>query len=280
MPALPAASKLDGPRAKVELAGERATELLEECRLWSAAQAPTIERRITSDGWYEWFMPASTVPAPPARLSVLAGELIYSLRSALDQAAWTLVEANGNQPSTKNTYFPIARKDDNQWLSMKGSYLRGMASAAVETIKQWQPIYLTPEHPNANALAILDELGLVDKHRLMYSTAAPILDYNLFVSGESPHKRWRIIERKLRNVSDVLKLDQDEWICRARVLHADGSDRVDISMPLNLDAKKIRLGVAFNATTATGGVITAPVHTFALLVDHVTALLNDLEQHL
>ena len=102
----------------------------------------------------------STVPG--AALSVLAGEVLYNLRSALDQAAWALIVANGGTPSPRSTYFPIARKP-GAWPSMRGKYLKGASESAINMIERWQPVTLNPEHPDRNALALIDELGLIDK---------------------------------------------------------------------------------------------------------------------
>lgn len=50
-------------------------------------------------------------PPPPAlRLAVVAGDILHSLRSALEHLAWALVLENGGEPSDSKpaTQFPIS----------------------------------------------------------------------------------------------------------------------------------------------------------------------------
>jgi hypothetical protein len=105
--------------------------------------------------------------APPIKWSIIIGEIVHNLRSALDHLAWQLVKANGEKPD-RNTGFPIFSEDpfaDNasekaleRWERMT----RGMHSADIAILKGFQP-YNTGDQ--ANPLFILNSISNRDKHR-------------------------------------------------------------------------------------------------------------------
>ncbi|MCZ4566206.1 hypothetical protein [Rhodococcus erythropolis] len=264
-----------GPRAKVDLARIRASQLADSCKSWAADHPVALHRRVLDYGWYEWYTEnQSTVPG--ADLSVLAGEVLYNLRSALDQAAWALIVANGGTPSPRSTYFPIARKPV-AWPSMRGKYLKGASESAINMIERWQPVTLNPEHPDRNALALIDELGLIDKHRLLYTSASTLGDVAISLVGESEVSAGRLLEQVERRIDDYLPFTEEQWILRARVIHDDGTRTVDLSFPLDVNVHKIDAVVTFHAPTSDGGRISVVGETFGRMVDHVEAILDDLE---
>ncbi|MBY4401932.1 hypothetical protein HQO26_11475 [Rhodococcus fascians] len=248
------------------------------CDEWSLSNPGELAKRVAADGWFEWYLAAGSREAP-AELPALAGEAIYSLRSALDQAVWSLILACGGTPNDKNTYFPIA-KTEATWSSMEGNYLRGASSDAVEAIRAWQPVYRTPEEPLADLLALVDEFGLVDKHRLLYTSVNRLDAYDIKLFGEATEDRPRTLERRERPPHDALLLDGDEWILRARIVLNDGSNTVDPSFPLDIDVTSIGLRLMFQTTVRSGSVVGVPPHTLSKMVDHVETVLNDLARFL
>jgi hypothetical protein len=56
---------------------------------------------------------AEIIEPPPLSLSVIVGDVIHNLRSALDHLAWELVKRAGGEPG-RHTYFPLC-DTEGQW---------------------------------------------------------------------------------------------------------------------------------------------------------------------
>ena len=146
-------------------------------------------------------------------LSVLAGEvsttfdLHWIRRVGTDCREWW-------DTFTEKHLFPIARKP-GAWPSMRGKYLKGASESAINMIERWQPVTLNPEHPDRNALALIDELGLIDKHRLLYTSASTLGDVAISLVGESEVSAGRLLEQVERRIDDYLPFTEEQWILRA-----------------------------------------------------------------
>jgi hypothetical protein len=143
------------------------------------------------------------ITQPDPVLSVIFGDVLYNLRSALDHLAVAMV------PSTRRSSasFPVAAEDI--WAKQNGCYIvrnpeqrrsfrtavRGMPAPAVEAIKSIQP-YGMGQHPEGSALYQLNRLNNADKHRqlvtfvsgLMYATVAVTVrgvPLNQYAMGQS-----------------------------------------------------------------------------------------------
>lgn len=68
--------------------------------------------------------------SPPIMLSVLVGEVVHQLRSALDHLAYALVQAAGNCP-TRFTAFPVLAARPAKGLKVDGG-VTATAPAAIE----------------------------------------------------------------------------------------------------------------------------------------------------
>jgi hypothetical protein len=99
-------------------------------------------------------------PGPPLRLSVLCGDVVHNLRSALDHLANCLVVANEGTPKEGpgGTQFPIASPEKASIADIEG---RGVSDNAMGLVRDVQP--RAPSDP----LAILNGLSNVDKHRTL-----------------------------------------------------------------------------------------------------------------
>jgi hypothetical protein len=104
-------------------------------------------------------------PAIPPRLSALAGESIYLLRSALDHLAWHLVIAAGGEPGPR-TAFPVFAQDparNEESLATYHGCVEGMSDAAKVRIEKLQP-YHRHGRRKQNVLWILNDLSSTDQH--------------------------------------------------------------------------------------------------------------------
>ncbi len=102
----------------------------------------------------------------PVDFQVSIGQVLYNLRSALDHLAWQLVIANNGNPG-KSTSFPIVddvldERGNVRTLKIGG----GVHPNAWALIEAAQPYHRTDD-PTLDPLWILNELGNIDKHRLL-----------------------------------------------------------------------------------------------------------------
>jgi len=107
---------------------------------------------------------ATNVKAPPVAHSIVVGDVLYNLRSCLDHLVHQLILAHTGKEPTYRTYeFPVfvteKKFDDNI-----NRLLRDVSPDGVRRVRQVQPF--TFARPNDTALYALNELGLVDKHRV------------------------------------------------------------------------------------------------------------------
>src|SRR5262249_28235966 len=101
---------------------------------------------------------------PPLRLSLLIGDGIHNLRSALDHLAWQLVVANHSTPNSE-TGFPISDLPKN-FKSLLHQRL-GAASSQAKAVCEG----LQPYRGGKDALWRLHRLDIADKHRLLIPVA-------------------------------------------------------------------------------------------------------------
>ena len=99
-------------------------------------------------------------PIVPIEYSVRLGEIVYNLRSALDQLVWQLVHANYKTPGRHNE-FPIL-DDESRFNEAVKSKLKGVSQKSSDKIKEMQPFC---ENDEWDALKTLHALCNIDKHR-------------------------------------------------------------------------------------------------------------------
>lgn len=154
------AHPLDGSRAKIERAGDH-LEVLDSViarfvfdggfRLVAEQDADTGEYVYRSYSNRQPYVP------PPARASVLIGDCLHDLRSALDYIIWQLAAA----PSIENQ-FPIF-DTPKQFEKKREGYLRSVPKKHWAKIEAYQPY----KGPDRFALGVLAKLNDVDKHHLL-----------------------------------------------------------------------------------------------------------------
>jgi hypothetical protein len=116
------------------------------------------------------------LPAVDPEWSILVGEILYQLRSALDHLAWQLVKLDGGTPTTQ-TQFPIR----DSFLTKNGNRMRLRQLMPeigdrdiLRMLNRNQPYYggedgtlRTPDDAHRHGLWILKTLNNIDKHRLL-----------------------------------------------------------------------------------------------------------------
>ncbi len=155
---------LDGVRKKLERAEKNIINLNGELNSF----IDTGDYRTISDRDKESFGKAlqyhSARPVP-VEFSVLAGEVLYQLRSSLDHLVWQLVIANREIP-TDRSEFPIfkikpSEKDISQGFKRK---IKGVGTGATAIINSLQPYHAGPKAAD-EPLWILHDLCRIDRHQ-------------------------------------------------------------------------------------------------------------------
>ena len=106
----------------------------------------------------------------PARMGLIAGDVLQCFRSSLDYLVWELVLAAGNEPSHRNA-FPICltfkqyKKEVDEHKRLDGVDPR--ACAFVDVL---QPFNLPEKARASSPLAVLNDLTNINKHRRVLLT--------------------------------------------------------------------------------------------------------------
>jgi hypothetical protein len=106
----------------------------------------------------------------PAAISLIAGDVLQNLRTALDHLAWQLVPAGGRNSQTA---FPIS-DDVIKYSSDKVRKISGMPEAAVDAIDATKPF-----KGGNDAIWRLHRLNNIDKHRLLVTVGASFRSVNV-----------------------------------------------------------------------------------------------------
>jgi hypothetical protein len=164
------ADRLIGVRAKIERAEFQRAALDAECKAWTEQQRAEVVHHYDSDTTWHRFVVKAIDPVPPPLVwSVVLGEIVHDLRSALDHTIWQLVLSNNCVPD-KGNQFPIFSRYPKQPGAMN-TCLNGVATAPATRIKQLQP-YRRKNRKEPDPLEILGYLSNTDKHRTIHAVAA------------------------------------------------------------------------------------------------------------
>jgi hypothetical protein len=151
---------LDGVRAKIERAKEHIEQLdLNILRFERKAYTLRAEPDINS-GLLNYFVVDMGLGDPPVPLRLLAGEIAYQLRSALDHIIYILAkDARENKRE-----FPIFEELD-KYESDAPSKIKGVSPRAETIIKDAQPFHASS--PHEHPLWMLHKINNTDKHRVI-----------------------------------------------------------------------------------------------------------------
>jgi hypothetical protein len=133
----------------------------------SKAYVPRVERDVRSPQEIKYSVFAVEREAPSADWPLMAGEVIQTLRSALDHAVYAAARGRGK------TQFPIFT--DACEFQVKGRpQIKGVPKAVRTLIERAQPYNRLPEHPSFDTLAVLSKLSNLDKHRTLATVAGAV----------------------------------------------------------------------------------------------------------
>jgi hypothetical protein len=110
----------------------------------------------------------------PPLWSVIIGEILHDLRSALDHLVYEASDKDGNGEAPPGTEWPIFIDEVRYRNRAKGGgryKIRGLSAPYQALVEKYQP-FNYEEAPRLQYLWILHELSNIDKHRLLVLTHA------------------------------------------------------------------------------------------------------------
>jgi hypothetical protein len=165
-----AVARLVGIKAKIERANQHIHDLECAMRAFRDQEPYGFGREIdpnTGDEIHRIEIRQQT----PIAFSLITGDALHNLRSALDHLAWKTHEADGGTPDNK-TSFPIydtAAEYKAAPLAKKQKFSPRLISL-FEAVQPYQSGY--------ELIGVLHELNIIDKHHLLLMTAFGIRDVN------------------------------------------------------------------------------------------------------
>ena len=151
---------LEGVNAKVQRAQDQIEQLSRDIASSCETLRSSFSEELRPDvGDRIWIFRGET-PVVPIEYSVRLGEIVYNLRSSLDQLIWQLVHANYKAPSHRNE-FPIF-DDESRFNNVVKTKLAGVSQQSLAIIKEMQPFR---KDDKWSALKTVHSLCNIDKHR-------------------------------------------------------------------------------------------------------------------
>ncbi len=177
-------TSLTGARLKLKRARDHLYTLGDELAAFNAGEPFKIVHEPSSDGSEHVFR-AQILREPPPVLSVIIGDALQNMRSALEHLAWGLTPEEDRRKSERSIGFPVytderaffqVDKNRGTYSTRSGAHkIRAMESKARTAIAQLQPY--KSKDPHEHPLWLLNELARTDRHqslRLVGAFANPI----------------------------------------------------------------------------------------------------------
>ena len=148
------APSLEGPRTKLAWAESHLQLFQDEWQKVVDSHAYTFIHEVHADGLNHRYR-AVGVPELDPKWTLLLGDCIHNLRSALDQLVYELVRANGGKP-TLRTHFPAHAEPGG--VRIPG----GIAAEALRLVEAVQPYTNTDD---GNRIRLIHRLDLIHQQR-------------------------------------------------------------------------------------------------------------------
>jgi hypothetical protein len=160
-------SLLSSARVKVVRAYKQLNELESEVQMFSERKPYRIIRESDFNSRDEILIYEPT-ELMPLEWSTIIGEILYNLRSALDQAVHELSILETGNP-VKRSEFPICETKDSFESKSSANKIRGLSQKTQDIIKQLQPYYMEQfADGRVSAIKILHDMNIMDKHKELH----------------------------------------------------------------------------------------------------------------
>jgi hypothetical protein len=159
---------MESADAKMIRAHENIEGIAREINEWFASIDVKMYLKTAPDIPSPWLVVHATDYIPPIRLSILIGECVHNMRSAIDNLVCGLALTLKSTCKCRDLAFPLY-KDQAEWDERADKPLKGIPPAAKDAIRQLQP---WADTVSPNPLTILNKLSNIDKHRACNFTLA------------------------------------------------------------------------------------------------------------
>jgi hypothetical protein len=164
---------LSGVEQKLERANHHVQELNAELQAFFATN-PYVGRSKRDPKTRQVIYYMVSVRETPPVISALAGEILQSLRSALDHLAYQLVLVGTGKPGPfPYVYYPIFESAEKYEAGKLGQ-IKGMRKKAIEAIDATKPY-----KGGNDALWKIDRLNKIDKHRLLIAVGSVFTSFDV-----------------------------------------------------------------------------------------------------
>jgi hypothetical protein len=165
-------STLEGARAKLTRAQEHFDTLRTELASYASQNPVTFASQHnmeTNQALLEYIYTVDKLIPPPDHWSLLIGDLVHNLRSALDHGAWSLVCAEKGEDFAEqhanDVSFPICSNPER---FAKKFVVKQATAVQVEALRSAQPFIWQKQEIEIDALWVLHRMSIVDKHRELH----------------------------------------------------------------------------------------------------------------
>jgi hypothetical protein len=218
---------LASSRLRIERATEHLKSLSDHLATTQEAKPLTFSsHKELATGWK--VIRLEILQEPPPRFGLLAGELLYQLRAALDNLVADLVVASGGHV-TRDHCFPI-NVDEGQWTEPNvAKWLGGVDADWIAIIREYQPFAYRPETRQRHPLYGLARLNNADKHRAIPARAVLIGPGRVDITPTIPGSVEKV-EVAWANQLTVMRTGGD--VCRI-LTHPDPNSEVKVEINVN-----------------------------------------------
>lgn len=179
-----------GVTAKLHRADAHLADFGAAVEVFLAADPFAADRSVRGDGRAHVITWTRTAPIPET-ISLLAGDTVHNLRSALDHLAVELERLSAQRSShtltteeERRPQFPVARSQSEFDRQIgRFSYLD---PSTIDVLKRFQPFVMTPIQPDQSFLWQVSDLDNLDKHRML----APIPISPVMVTPPGHRGHW------------------------------------------------------------------------------------------
>lgn len=160
--------KLKGPRAKVERADKHIAELESTIKGFIDGDPYEVLGEEEAETGHLVLRLHEKIPLPSRNISLIAGDAVHNLRSALDLLYCALVKDNGGTPGTDDA-FRISKHRKSFESGALPEIEKRLSSGAFKVMSNLQPY-----RGGHNPFWQLHQLDIIDKHRLLLTTTASV----------------------------------------------------------------------------------------------------------
>jgi len=164
-----------GVVAKLDRADKHIIDLGKVVEDFLAPEPFGAERAVSADG-REHIVSWTRTAKIPVEISLIAGDVVHNLRSALDHLAVEIERASARTAGHELTaheerrpQFPVALTT-GEFDRQTKRYFKYASSATIDVLRAFQPCSLLTQEPKNSFLYQVSELDNADKHRVLSGT--------------------------------------------------------------------------------------------------------------